>query len=398
MSSPPASPGPAQRVHVHAPSRAYDVMIQHAGLGELGMHVRSALSGTSPARAFVFVDSGVPSTLVDHAVASLQAAGSRVATLRIDPSEARKSVHTLALMLEALTRFALDRREPVIAIGGGIVGDLAGFAAASYRRGVPWINCPTTLLSMVDAAVGGKTGMNVVVDGVIKKNMAGAFWQPHAVVADIQSLASLSDRAFRSGLAECIKHALLSASPLVADPSLADWTEQNMPRLLARDPGALCALIARNINVKARIVESDEREEAPDQDGGRALLNLGHTFAHAIEPLPDLSPTGHPGDAPLHHGEAVALGLVAAAALAVQLNLAPAGFQRDVTARLHNAGLPTKVAALPPSTDLLRAMRDDKKVIAGSLRLIVPIPGGFCTVVRDPAEAHVLAAIDAIRA
>lgn len=388
-------PDPAT-VHVRTPSRKYDVIISAGALAHLGEHLTRSLAGKPPAKAMIFADAGLPAPLVQAAASSLRTAGVDCPIVPISPSEEHKSLQTITTMLEALTAHALERSHPVIAIGGGITGDLVGFAAASYRRGVPWINCPTTLLSMVDASVGGKTGANVRTSTGLKKNMAGAFWQPHLVLADVETLASLPDRHFRSGLAECIKHAMLAGA--FDDPTLLNWTRTNLQPILARDPAILSELIARNVRVKATVVGDDEREEHPDERGGRALLNLGHTFAHAIEPLPRLSPTASPADAPLQHGEAVALGLVAAATLSVRLNLAPASLADDTRQVLASAGLPTRVAGLPSFDEFTRLMRDDKKSAGGSMRFIVPLAGGTCRVIRDPNPEALAGAIDAIRA
>jgi 3-dehydroquinate synthase len=312
------------------------------------------------------------------------------------PSESAKTLETVQRMLEVLTTAQLDRGDLVIVIGGGVLGDLGGFAAATYRRGVRWMNMPTTLLAMVDASVGGKTGANLFINGSLKKNMVGAFWQPSLVLADIDKLATLGDRHYRAGLAECIKHGMLSAD--FGDPTLGAWTLAHVADIGHRVPRLLIELIARNVAVKARVVGTDEREEAPNADGGRALLNLGHTFGHAIETLPNLSPDGDPGNAPLHHGEAVALGLVAASATAERLGIAPSGTLDQTRSTLIAAGLPTSVRGLPPTADLLALMMHDKKVAQGRLRVVLPSGAGRCRVIADPDPAAVEAGWATIRA
>jgi 3-dehydroquinate synthetase len=291
-----------------------------------------------------------------------------------------------------------------------VVGDLAGFAAASYRRGVPVIQCPTTLLAMVDASVGGKTGVNLDLGTAeapdLKKNAVGAFHQPSLVLVDTDSLGSLAPRHLRAGLAECIKHGLIAAD--AGDPGLLEWTGANLERLLGLDQGLVTELVTRNVAVKARIVVGDEREEA--SSGGRALLNLGHTFGHAIETLARLSfegpgrvyreGTGPGGDRRatlLLHGEAVGLGLVAAATCSAKLGLCPMGLVEQVRDLLTRAGLPTTVVGLPSDEAIITLMGHDKKAMGGVMRLVLPVGGGRAKVVANPALGAVVAGLAAIR-
>lgn len=383
-------------IHVNTPSRAYDVVIGAAGVSTLAQ--RLGTLPHAPRAVHVFVDSGLTAPQTAAVIEPLTRAGVRVSTTVITPTEEDKSLQTLHRMVQDLTRSRLERRDVIVALGGGIVGDLAGFAAATYRRGVPWINCPTTLLSMVDASVGGKTGANVRIGNDLKKNMIGAFWQPALVLADVTLLSTLPDRIFRAGLAECIKHGLLSAD--FSDAMLLHWTKANLGPILGRDPATLTELVARNVAVKAAVVGTDEREEAEDAAGGRALLNLGHTFGHAIETMPGLSPTTNAKDAPLQHGEAVALGMLCAARAAELLKLMPTGFADELRSQLTHAGLPVKAHGLAEkhtAADVLAAMGDDKKAAAGKMRLILPCGEGRCRVVADPAREVVLGAIEAIR-
>ena len=266
---------------------------------------------------------------------SLASAKFAVSCSRQNASESDKSLHSLEVLLAAIATARLDRFDPIIALGGGIVGDLAGLAAATYRRGVPVIQVPTTLLSMVDASVGGKTAANLDVPGIgLLKNFVGAFWQPRAVLVDANTLTTLPSRDFHAGLAECVKHALISADFL--DPSLLTWMIVHADDILARHAGKLRELLDRNISIKAKVVAADPHELAPDSAGGRALLNLGHTFAHSIETIPTLSPTTSLADAPLRHGEAVALGLVAASHTAASLGLLPGEQVKAVIKLLKN--------------------------------------------------------------
>ncbi|NUQ52198.1 MAG: 3-dehydroquinate synthase [Phycisphaerales bacterium] len=376
-------------------TRDYEVLVGHALTDTLADRVR-ALCPTAK-RAFIVVDAGLPQAAGAAVGSALSRRQFGVSSITIRPTEGDKSLDTLDRILVALAESRHERRDPVIALGGGIVGDVTGFAAASYRRGVPVFQCPTTLLAMVDASVGGKTGVNLrTSDGSLKKNLVGAFHQPRLVVADASLLSSLPDRQLRAGLAECVKHALLSSE--FGDPSLLGWVETNASAILAREDASLTELVARNVAIKARVVAGDEREEAESAAGGRALLNLGHTFGHAIETLPELSPAGGAGDAPLHHGEAVAIGTMAALDAAARLKLASAALRGRVGALLSRLGLPTKVKGLPSGERVLELMGHDKKVQGGVLRLVLPCDGGTCKVVDNPDRAVVLAAIDSIRA
>lgn len=385
-----------RRVEVRAPSLSYEVVIGSGTLARVGEFARAALARPA-ARALVVADESLPARLIDSVRTSLGGAGLSTTVARVAASEAGKSPSTVEAVLAAAARARHERSEPFIALGGGITGDIAGFAGATYRRGVPWINCPTSLLAMVDASIGGKTGVNLRLGdapGDLKKNMVGAFHQPRLVVADVDALRSLPDRELRCGLAECVKHGLLSAE--FGDAGLLDWTEANVDRFLSRDADGLIELVARNVTVKAAVVEGDEREEA--DDGGRALLNLGHTFGHAIETLPGLTPDGDPSHSPLKHGEAVALGLIAACRTAEALQLGPASIGDRVRSLLARIGLPTTVAGLPDDAGLLALMAHDKKARAGRMRLILPCGPGRCRVVEDAPSATVAAGLDAIRA
>ncbi len=379
------------------PPRSYEVVVGCGLLGSLGTRVAAAFSGGSGRRAFLIHDEGLPGALVSEAERSLVGAGFRVTTTAVHASEEGKSLESFGRLLGLVSATKLERLDPIIALGGGIVGDLAGFVAATYRRGVPVVHCPTTLLSMVDASVGGKTGVNLVVDGALKKNMVGAFWQPALVLADTDLLASLPDRHFRSGLAECLKHGLISHA---TDAGLLDWTMDHLHGALGRDPKILAELVERNVRVKASFVADDEREEkssaAPPRGGGRALLNLGHTFAHAIETIPGLSPTGKAEDAPLHHGEAVGLGLVAAAYTATAMDRLSWVDAERIRRTVEAAGLPTRVAGLPGEEAMMALMLHDKKVVGGKLRLVLPVGAGRAEVVEDPVFEAVRAGLAAI--
>ncbi len=266
----------------------------------------------------------------------------------IPDGEQYKDLATLETIFDNLMAAPCDRETTVVALGGGVVGDIAGFAAACYQRGVPYIQIPTTLLAQVDSSVGGKTAVN----HPRGKNMIGAFYQPRAVIADIDTLATLADRELRAGVAEVIKYGL------IRDIEFLEWLEQNVPRLLARDHEALTYAIHQSCQAKAAVVAADERER-----GERALLNLGHTFGHAIETAV--------GYGQWLHGEAVAAGMVMAAFMSRRLkDLSPADYDRVLNLVSH-AGLPVAPPAEVTRAQLLSLMQSDKKVSAGKIRLVL---------------------------
>lgn len=354
---------------------AYTVHIGQGILSQAGPLVAQSLKRQAH-RAFLVADARVPASLVIALGESLKSVGLTVRSWAYRPSEQDKSFASLERILVEMAKCKLERNDPVIALGGGVTGDLAGFAAAIYRRGVPVIQCPTTLLSMVDAAVGGKTAVNLAMGegslADLKKNLIGSFHQPSLVLADVATLSTLPPRTLHSGLAECIKHGMLGHHG--GDPGLFPWLESVLDRIMAYDLAALAELVSRNVAIKAHIVRGDEREEAEDEVGGRALLNLGHTFGHAIETISHLTPDGQLKNAPLQHGEAVALGLVAACATSQAMGLCDEAFVTRVRDLLRRAGLPTAIAGLPTPADFIARMMHDKKVSAGRLRLIIPQP------------------------
>lgn len=386
-------------VRVQLADRSYDVVVGRGLLSSVADLTEKAL-GFSPARAFCVIDTGVPEEMVEILDEALDAAGVAASSSAFEPSERVKSIETWTQVLGELAGTGQERGEPVVCLGGGIVGDVGGFVASAYRRGVPVIQCPSTLLSMVDASVGGKTGVNLDVDledgPRLLKNLVGTFHQPRLVIADTALLDSLEDRQFNAGLAECLKHGLIATG--ITGDDLLGWTEANLDNVLDDDHATLDELVTRNVALKAHVVASDEHENAPSSAGGRALLNLGHTFGHAIETLPGLSPDpASPDLAPLLHGEAVGLGLIAACATAKELGLADAALRERVEALVHRSGLPTSVAGLPSNEELLTAMSHDKKARGGSMRLVLPTTAGTAIVVEDPDLEAVARGLDAIR-
>lgn len=378
-------------VRVEPPAApAYEVRIG-PGIAAAFADELEGLPGVHKGRLFAVVDTGIPADWVGGMLDAYTSEGFDVRVFAITPSEKNKSIETYHAVLGALAGAGLERREPVVAIGGGVVGDIAGFAAATYRRGVPVVQCPTTLLASVDASVGGKTGVNLALPGgQLLKNMAGAFHQPAAVLADVSSLVSLDERTFRAGLAECIKHGMIAAD--WGDAGLLGWTRDMMDRILARQPGVLVDLIARNVAVKARVVAADERERS--DTGGRALLNLGHTYAHAIETIDGLAPDG----GPLMHGEAVGLGLIAAAACSRAMGRLGSADVESVRGVVEGCALPVTIEGLPDDDTLIARMRHDKKAAGGRLRLTLLRGMGLGELVADPPLDAVREGWAAVRA
>ncbi|TAN00916.1 MAG: 3-dehydroquinate synthase [Rhodanobacteraceae bacterium] len=294
----------------------------------------------------------------------------RIETLVLPAGEAHKNLDAVSRVLDALAQLGATRDGCVLALGGGVVGDIAGFAAACWMRGIDSVQFPTTLLAMVDSSVGGKTG----VDHPAGKNLVGAFHQPRAVVADLDTLATLPDRELRAGLAEVVKTAC------IGDAAFFEWLEAHIDALLARDVDALTHAIARCCRFKAEVVVRDEREA-----GERALLNFGHTFGHALE-----TETGY---GTLLHGEAVAIGMILAARLSARLGMADRSDAERLRALLQRTGLPTELPHGLTADALLARIRLDKKNRAGMLRLILWHGIGRAAIVDDVDAAAVRAVL-----
>lgn len=293
-------------------------------------------------------------------------------TVILPDGEEYKNLETLNRIFDALLEKRFERKCTLVALGGGVVGDMVGFAAACYQRGVSFIQIPTTLLAQVDSSVGGKTGVNHPQG----KNMIGAFHQPRCVIADTDSLNTLDDRQLSAGLAEIIKYGLIRDLPFF------EWLESNMPKLLARDSAALAYAIDRSCQLKASVVAADERE-----GGVRAILNFGHTFGHAIE-----AATGY---GKWLHGEAVGTGMLLAADLSVRLGmLKPEDVQR-IENIIDRAQLPTRAPAHMDYATFLRYMSVDKKVEAGSIRLVLLNALGQAVITADYDPQSLQATIDA---
>ncbi|MDE2126701.1 MAG: 3-dehydroquinate synthase [Armatimonadetes bacterium] len=300
---------------------------------------------------------------------SLHDAGVRSELICIPNGEGAKSPANVTRLCRQFVAHGLDRRSTVIALGGGVTGDLAGFAAASYLRGIQFMQAPTTLLAQVDAAIGGKTGINLP-EG---KNLIGAIWQPTLVVSDVDTLATLPRREVRSALAEVIKYGV------IADADLFRYVRNNMDALLLRDPAALTEVVTRSCRIKSGVVAEDETEQ-----GRRAVLNFGHTVAHALESVTRYRI--------YRHGEAVSIGMVAAAAIGVELGITAATDAEALDACLLQAGLPVTMPQLPVD-ELLEACFRDKKTVDRRLRFVLAPSIGKCSVVAGVPVAAVRSAI-----
>jgi len=365
-------------VSVNLPDAPYSI---HLGTGLLHDLGETAQSLAPHEHALVVMDENVADPHGDVALQSLATAGYRPVVHELVAEERNKTLPSVQALYETMLATKLDRGTPVISLGGGLVGDIAGFAAATFLRGVPFIQVPTTLLAMVDASIGGKTGVNFPLPGQaigaekLGKNLVGAFWQPKAVLVDPLVLKTLAPRDFRCGLAECVKHSL------IADASLFRYIADNW-NVLDSDEDVLCELIDRAVRIKVAIVEKDEREA-----GLRVLLNLGHTFAHAIEPISELD---------LRHGEAVSIGICAAAACSVASDRMTEAHREQVLALLSSLGLPTALSTVVDIGELVTAMGYDKKVSHGQLRLVLPIGIGAAEIIDDPGEDVVTAAWESV--
>ena len=361
-------------IHLHLSAeagqadRSYDIVVGSGVIGSIG----PAVAATGAKRAVVITDAAVADSHAAATAASLKSSGLDVATLTVPSGEASKSVAALERLWNEMARLAVDRHTHVVGVGGGVVGDLAGFLAATFGRGLPVWHVPTTVVAQVDSAIGGKTGINLAAG----KNLVGSFWQPRGVIADVDTLATLPEREFKSGLAEVVKYGM------ILDPAFFDWLVANTSAILSRTAAALGHVVGRSAALKAGVVERDEREIT----GLRAILNYGHTFAHAYETAA--------GYGTLLHGEAVAIGMVSAAALAQSLGrIGP-----DVVARqerlLRAFDLPVTVPTGAGFTAdaLLETMARDKKTVGGRLRFVLPTRIGHVELVDgiDPAAVRAI--------
>jgi len=356
-----------QTVRVALGPRSYPI---HIGAGIL---TRADLltPALTDRRVAIVTNTTVAALYLDHLAAALKKGGVACVRVVVPDGEEYKEWQTLNLVFDGLLANRCDRQTAIIALGGGVIGDLAGFAAATYQRGVPLIQIPTTLLAQVDSSVGGKTAIN----HPRGKNMIGAFHQPRLVLADTETLRTLPDRELRAGLAEVIKHGA------IRDRAFFDWLETNIDRLLAGDAEALSSIVRRSVEIKAEVVGLDERES-----GLRALLNFGHTFGHAIE--------AGLGYGQWLHGEAVGAGMVMAADLSTRVGLLEAGSVERLRGLLARASLPTAGPRFGVDR-YLELMAIDKKARAGQIRFVLLERLGSAVLKGEVTPAALRATLDA---
>ena len=357
-----ASSRAERSVRVALGERAYDVLIGPGLLDEVG---RAVAAQGPKAKCIVVTDSNVAKLYLPALETSLKAEGRLAGSIVVPAGEASKSFSELEPLCSKLLGLGLERGDFVVAFGGGVIGDLAGFAAGIVQRGIRFVQVPTSLLAQVDSSVGGKTGINTAQG----KNLIGVFHQPTLVIADTATLKTLPARQMRAGYAEVVKYGLLG------DAAFFAWLEKNHAAVFAFDSEALTKAIETSVKAKAEIVRRDELEQ-----GERALLNLGHTFGHAFEAW-----TGYSDR--LLHGEAISIGMCLAFRLSEQLGLAPGGSAKRVAAHFAEVGLPTNISAIPgdrPDVEtLLTLMQQDKKVRHGELLLVLARAIGEAFLTRD---------------
>ncbi|WP_313604880.1 3-dehydroquinate synthase [Rhizobium sp.] len=363
------SRSPERLVHVPLGDRAYDILIGPGLLARAGGEITSRLKGR---KAAIITDEHVAPLYLEALMDGLQTDGIEAVSLTLPAGEKTKSFDHLATVCDMVLAARIERNDAVIALGGGVIGDLAGFAAGIVRRGVRFVQIPTSLLSQVDSSVGGKTGVN----SRHGKNLLGVFHQPDLVLADTSILDTLSPREFRAGYAEVAKYGLID------NPAFFEWLEKNWQKVFEGGPERIEA-IAVSCQSKADVVVEDEREM-----GRRALLNLGHTFGHALEAATQYASKR------LVHGEGVAIGMVLAHEFSARLNLASPDDAKRVEGHLKAVGLPTKMSDIPgelPGADvLLDAIMQDKKVKGGKLTFILTRGIGQSFVADDVPSSEVL--------
>ena len=348
-------------VPVELQTTPYTIHIEVGVLGELSRH----LPGFS--HAVVISDSQVAELYQAAVCQQLKQTAGRVDSIVVPPGEASKSIEQAQLLWDQLVELDTNRTSVVVALGGGVIGDLAGFAAATFARGIPLVQIPTSLLAQVDSSVGGKVGINLTA----AKNMVGAFWQPSHVIIDPAVLETLDERNYTAGLAEVVKYGVIMDAPFL------ELLENQLSRIHSRDPDFLSEMIARCCQLKAQVVVEDERETS----GRRAILNYGHTFGHAIETVY--------GYGKYLHGEAISIGMQMAVQLAADMDLLQDDLKLRQVQLLEDLNLPVR---LPDDRrpELLEAMKKDKKVDAGQLRLILPKCAGTVEPMVAPDDEKIM--------
>lgn len=341
-------------VRVDLGEQSYDIHIGEQYLADLPPFLENVPRSS---RSLLVSDELVYSLYGEQVLGILKSAGLEIETAVIKGGESCKDLDTLRWIYEQMITRGLDRKSTVFALGGGVVGDLAGFAAASFMRGVGYIQLPTSLLAQVDSSVGGKTGVNLP----LGKNLVGAFYQPGLVFADVNLLHTLAEKEYQTGLAEVIKYGI------IWDAEFFAYLEGNSEKIKARNMECLIHIVSRCCEIKAEIVGQDEKE-----NGVRALLNLGHTFGHAFEALTDYQA--------FTHGQAVAIGTVYAARLAAELGMLPTADAERITALIQNYGLPIHYGDLEPQA-IVKRMYLDKKSTGGQIKLVLPLKIGKSEVI-----------------
>ena len=338
----------SEQIQVALGSRSYPIFIGTGLLDQVGERLRQLQPVQKLAsRAFVVTDSRVAELYLSRATASLRQAEFTVTAIQIPEGEQHKNLAWLALLYDRLIEAQIERSSPIVALGGGVIGDLAGFAAATVLRGVPFVQVPTTLLAQVDASIGGKTGINHPAG----KNLIGAFHQPRLVLIDIETLRTLAKREYLAGLAEVVKYAV------ILDPDLFALLEKNVAAVVRQDVELLTEIVSTCCRLKAMVVEEDERESDT-----RAILNFGHTVGHAVETLTEYRK--------FLHGEAVAVGMACAARLSRQCGLLPAAEEERIVALLKAVGLPTQVPSNLASEQIALTIAADKKAAGGKIKFV----------------------------
>lgn len=358
---------PLITTRVNLGERSYDIQIGSGNIAELSSFLRER---SQASHAVIITDEVVDGLYADKLGDQLTDDEWEVHLFTVDAGEQSKSGDVAQELWEVMLQEGADRKSIVLAIGGGVVGDLAGFVAATFARGLDFFQVPTTLLAQVDSSVGGKVGINL--PGA--KNMVGAFWQPRGVLIDVDVLSTLPDREYRAGLAEVVKYGV------ILDADFFEYLEQHVDAINAHDPEVLTYVVERCCRLKADVVEQDEREIS----GLRAVLNYGHTFAHAFETAGEYGL--------LLHGEAVAIGMECAARLAHRMGRIDEEFISRQTALLKALHLPTEVPDFD-GDELVRIMRRDKKSDEGRLRFVLPTKLGHVELVKDVRVDDVLAAL-----
>ena len=368
---------PENVVTVDLGPRSYEVRVVSGAADGFGPFVHSAMSKTWAGRscrsALVVTDRNVE-PLTGPYREGLTSIGIPSEVVTLPPGESSKSLDSAEILYDALIAMKADRHTAIVAIGGGVIGDLAGFVAATYARGLPLIMAPTTLLAQVDSSVGGKVGVNLPK----AKNIVGAFHQPTAVWIDTETLRTLPDRELRCGLAEVVKYGV------ILDAGFFEYVEERAIAILDRDPESIAHIVATSCRLKADVVSQDEREET----GLRAVLNFGHTIGHAIEAV-----AGYGGA--FQHGEAVAVGMLAESRLAERLGWIDATLADRLHTLLERLGLPTNAPGLDAAR-LIDAMARDKKNTQGRTRFVLPRSLGCVELTDSPTEASILAVLESL--